>query len=96
MDALFILAGVLGVGDLVLVRIWWRERHKRRRVERCARAALRENLSLKDALERRRMVKAGPAAGRPVTVPLSASPTTIAAAVAELKRRRTAQPGGER
>ena len=57
MDTLFLLAGLLGVGDLVLARVWWRERHKRRRAERTARTALIDNLSLQAALDRRRMAK---------------------------------------
>lgn len=84
MDSLFILAGILGVGDLVLARSWWRERHRRRRIERCAATALRENLTLKDALERR----AAQGKSQPVVVRASAPPQSIQAAIAELRARK--------
>lgn len=64
MDSLFILAGILGVGDLLLARSWWRERHRRRRIERRAATALRENLTLKDAIARR----AADGSSRPVAM----------------------------
>ena len=53
MDSLFILAGVLGVGDLLLGRLWWRERTRRRKAERHADEALRDKYKLLDALERK-------------------------------------------
>lgn len=53
MDSLFILAGLLGVGDLLLLRLVARERGRRRKAERNAGVALRENLRLMDALERK-------------------------------------------
>lgn len=89
MDSLFVLAGVLGVGDILLARVWWHERRKRRRAERAANSALRENLRLMDAVERRDR----PAPG-PVIVPLSARPQQIREAIAELKVRQVAETGG--
>jgi hypothetical protein len=53
MDTLFILAGLLGVGDILLLRAVARERARRRKAERNACSALRDNLRLMDALERK-------------------------------------------
>ena len=53
MDSLFVLAGVLGVGDILLVRIWWRERARRRQAESHANDAIREKYRLLDIIERK-------------------------------------------
>jgi hypothetical protein len=53
MDSLFLLAGVLGVGDIILLRVLWRERARRRKAESTANDALRHNYRLLDALERK-------------------------------------------
>lgn len=53
MDSLFILAGLLGVGDLLLARVWWRERTRRRRAEGQANDAIREKYKLLDIIERK-------------------------------------------
>lgn len=70
MDTLFLLAGLLGVGDLLLTRSWLRERARRRKAESAANAAIREKYKLLDVLER----KAARPASRRVVVPMS--PTT--------------------
>lgn len=91
MDSLFVLAGVLGVGDLLLARVWWRERRKRRRAERSADAALRENLRLMDEIDR----WARPVAtAAPVVVRMPVKPKQIREAIAELKARQVAETGG--
>jgi len=91
MDSLFMLAGLLGVGDVLLARVWWLERARRRKAERNAGSALRENLRLMDALERRAGLKHP---GRPVTVPVDARPRQIREAIAELKTRQASDTGG--
>ena len=68
MDTLFILAGVLGVGDLVLMRIYWRERRLRRKAERSADGYIRDNYRLMDALERKAGIRS---ASKGVVLPLS-------------------------
>lgn len=90
MDSLFILAGVLGVSDILLLRVWSHERARRRKAERNAGSALRENLRLMDALER----KAGIRPAKPVVVPITAKPRQIQEALAELKARQAADTGG--
>lgn len=91
MDSLFILAGVLGVGDMVLARVWWHERRKRRRAERAANSSLRENLRLMDEIDR----WARPVAkGDPVVVRMPAKSQQIREAIAELKGRQVAETGG--
>lgn len=91
MDSLFVLAGVLGIGDILLARVWWRERRKRRRAERAANSALRENLKLMDAIERRARAVAP---SGPVVVHLPAQPQQIREAIAELKTRQVVETGG--
>lgn len=91
MDSLFVLAGVLGVGDMVLARVWWHERRKRRRAERAANSSLRENLRLMDEINR----WASPAAkGDPVVVRMPVKPKQIREAIAEFKGRQVAETGG--
>jgi hypothetical protein len=91
MDSLFVLAGVLGVGDLLLARVWWHERRKRRRAERAANASLRENLRLMDEIDH----WARPVAkGDPVIVRMPVKPKQIREAIAELKGRQVAETGG--
>lgn len=90
MDTLVILAGVLGVGDLLLTRVWWRERRRRRKAERAADTYIRDNYRLMDALERKAALKRT----GPVVVPLDASPGQIREAVDTLRARQTAQSGG--
>jgi hypothetical protein len=88
MDTLFILAGVLGLGDILLLRIVARERTRRRKAERTANSALRDNYRLMDALER----KAGTRA--PVVAPMPAKPRAIREALSELQTRQAADTGG--
>jgi hypothetical protein len=90
MDSLFLIAGLLGIGDLLLARIWWRERARRRVAERHADEAIRKNYKLLDAIER----KAVRAARGPVVVPISARPVPIQEAISELKTRQVAETGG--
>lgn len=89
MDTLFILAGLLGLGDLVLLLIWAHERGKRRTAERHANEAIREKYRLLDALER----KAAKARG-PVVVPIGAKARDIRDAIAELTARQAAETRG--
>lgn len=91
MDSLFVLAGVLGVGDLLLARVWWHERRKRRRAERAANSSLRENLRLMDEIDRWSLQRA---TGEPVVVRMPAKPKQIREAIAELKARQVAETGG--
>ena len=91
MDSLFILAGLLGVGDLVLIRFWWRERARRRKAERVGSAALRDNLKLMSALERK--ASGAPRTGGPVIVELPATRHQVRQAIADLQARQAA-PGG--
>lgn len=65
MDPILILIFALAAGDLILLRVVSRERARRRKAERNAGSALRENLKLMDALERR-------AVNRPRPTPVSA------------------------
>lgn len=92
MDSLFILAGLLGVGDILLARVWLRERTRRRKAERVGNAALRDNLKLMSALERR--ASNSPRGGGPVIVEMPTTPRQIRDAIAELKDRQTASVGG--
>ena len=100
MDSLFVLAGVLGVGDLLLARVWWHERRKRRRAERAANSSLRENLRLMEELMRPQVARHQPlgsrpvAKGDPVVVRMPAKPKQIREAIAELKGRQVAGTGG--
>jgi len=57
MDPILILIFALAAGDLILLRVVSRERARRRKAERHAGSALRENLKLMDALERRASVR---------------------------------------
>jgi len=91
MDPILILIFALAAGDLILLRVVSRERARRRKAERNAGSALRENLKLMDALERRATNRPRPA---PVVVPLDARPRQIREAVAELKARQVADTGG--
>jgi hypothetical protein len=90
MDSLFVFAGLLGVGDLVLARIWWRERMRRRVAERHADEAIRKNYKLLDAIER----KAVRASTGPVIVSMPARPRQIREAITELQTRQAAETGG--
>lgn len=92
MDSLFILAGVLGVGDLLLARVWWRERARRRKAERVGNAALRDNYKLMTALERK--ASGQPRGGGPVIVELPASRRQVREAISELQARQAMSPGG--
>ena len=92
MDTVFILAGVFGLGDIVLARAWWRARAKREKAERVANAALRDNYKLMSALERR--ASGQPRCGGPVIVEMPTTPRQIRDAISELKARQTAQVGG--
>jgi len=56
-DPILILIVALAAGDLILLRVVSRERARRRKAERNAGSALRENLKLMDALERRASVR---------------------------------------
>lgn len=89
MDTVFILAGVFGVGDILLARVWLRERRRRRKAERSADTYIRDNYRLMDALERRAAQKQGP-----VVVTMPTSTRAIRQAVDELRARQVAQPGG--
>ena len=91
MDSLFILAGVLGLGDLLLLRVWARERARRRKAESTANDALRHNYRLLDALERKAGIR--PPA-KPVVVPMNAKPRQIREAIAELKASQVTETGG--
>jgi hypothetical protein len=91
MDSLFVLAGVLGIGDLLLARVWWHERRKRRRAERAANSSLRENLRLMDEIDRWVRQRA---TGEPVVVRMPVKPKQIREAIAELKGRQVAETGG--
>jgi hypothetical protein len=53
MDSLFLLAGLLGVGDILLLRVWTRERARRRKAESTANEAIREKYKLLDVIERK-------------------------------------------
>lgn len=86
MDGMLILAFVLGVGDLVLGRIWWHERSRRRKAESHAKDALQQKYKLLDALER----KAAKAHREPVVIPIGARPREIREALLE----RPASDGG--
>jgi len=57
MDSLFLLAGLLGLGDLLLARVWWRERARRVKAETHANDAIREKYKLLDAIERKAAVR---------------------------------------
>jgi hypothetical protein len=92
MDSLIILAAVFGMGDLVLGRIWWRERARRRKAERNANAALRDNFKLMSALERK--ASGQPRGGGPVIVELPTTRRQVRDAIAELQSRQPAQTGG--
>lgn len=92
MDTMFLLAGLLGLGDIILGRAWWRARARREKAERVANAALRDNLKLMSALERR--ASGTPRGGGPVIVEMPTTPQQIRDAIAELKTRQTAQVGG--
>jgi hypothetical protein len=87
---IYLLAALLGLGDIVLVRIWWRERSRRLRAELHANDAIRKNYKLLDAIER----KAAAAKLGPVTIPLCARPREIRDAILELKARQASDPGG--
>jgi hypothetical protein len=56
MDSLFMFAGLLGIGDLLLARVWWRERRRRVKAETHANEAIREKYKLLDAIERKAAV----------------------------------------
>jgi hypothetical protein len=92
MDTLFLFAGVLGVGDLVLLRVLWRERARRRKAERHANAALRDNYKLMSAIERK--ASGQPRGGGPVIVELPATRRQVQDAIVELQSRQVAQTGG--
>ena len=67
MDGPMIVAALLTVAVTVLGRLWWRERTRRRKAERCADEALREKYKLLDVIER----KAARGPQRPVVVAMS-------------------------
>ena len=94
MDSLFVLAGLLGVGDLVLTRAWWRERARRTKAERHADEALRDKYKLLDALERK-AVKASPRPERTIEY-AGSNIKDIREALRQARERdhRTAESGG--
>jgi hypothetical protein len=92
MDTLFILAGVLGVGDILLLRVWARERRLRRKAETHANDAIREKYKLLDVITRRASPAIRP--GRPADVFRHAPPVLIREAIAELQTRQAADTGG--
>jgi hypothetical protein len=92
MDSLFILAGLLGLGDILLLRLVARERARRQKAERHANAALRDNLKLMSALERK--ASGQPRGGGPVIVELPTSRRQVHHAIAELQARQAAETGG--
>ena len=89
MEPVFILVGVLAVGDALLARWAWRERRRRRKAEAAADTYIRDNSRLMDALERKAAQKHGP-----VVVSMPTSTRAIRQAVDELRARQVAQPGG--
>ena len=91
MDTMLLLAAGLGLGDLLLVRLWWRERQRRRKAERHANTVIRDTMRLKDALERRAGRRPSPGA---VDVPLHAKPREIREALLELHHRQARETGG--
>lgn len=92
MDTMFLLAGLLGLGDILLVRIWWRERARRRKAERVGNAALRDNYKLMSALERR--ASGLPRGGGPVIVEMPATRRQVREAISDLQARQAMSPGG--
>ena len=92
MDSLFLLAGLLGVGDILLLRVVVRERARRRKAERIANAALRDNLKLMSAIERK--ASGQPRGLGPVVVEMPATPRQVRQAIAELQARQAADAGG--
>jgi hypothetical protein len=87
MDTLFLLAGLLGLGVILLARFWWRERSRRRTAEGHANEAIRQKYKLLDAIERHAMAPRGSA--RPVVVPM---PATVREAREALRQIREQQP----
>jgi hypothetical protein len=79
MDSLFILAGLLGAGDLLLTWYLWQERERRKKAESAAGRVLRDNYRLIDALERKAGIRPPE---KPVVVPIGS------------RRRQAAETGG--
>lgn len=91
MDSLFLLAGLLGAGDILLAWYLWQERQRRQKAESTANRFIRDNYRLIDALERKAGIR--PPAS-PVVVQMPMKPKAIREARAELQARQAAQTGG--
>lgn len=90
MDSLFLLTGLLGVGDLLLARMWWRERRRRRKAETHANDALRAKYKLLDAIERKAAVSPHP---RPAVVPIGTNVRDIREMLRQIREQQPESGG---
>ena len=84
MDSLFLLAGLLGLGDILLARVWWRERARRVKAETHANEAIRAKYKLLDAIERKAAVSHPE---RPVVVPIGTNVREIRETLRQIRER---------